>query len=175
MTLRVYNEDQSDFVEVPGFAFGDSSSWEHGQSLRKDVAGKFSVLDREYTNRVIAGLIPEMTQEQMFELKAFFKDTLNWTMNRFFLRVPLIRHQETWNPPRVPWLCGAYVTQPGIASTQVKCGHSIDGATIVCGQLIPADYEWIGPLRLRQANFKASATFQGIYEATITAELEGEG
>jgi hypothetical protein len=170
VTIRIYTEDMSEYVEVPSFVFGDTNEWQRGQNVRMTLNGEIAVTDKAYTNRTFSGVVPELLQEKMWELKKFFDETLLGSMYRFFIRIPQSRYAKTWNAIKIPAYCGAQVISSGGSITNLKCGH----AGLKCGGFINAAYEFIGPCRLSRGGFRTNQPFESIYEATIVAVVERE-
>lgn len=170
MTVRIYTEDMSVYVEVPSFLFGDQHEWQRGQNVRMTVDGKITVTDKDYISRTFSGMVPELLQAKMWELKEFFLETIKGSALKFFIRIPQTRFAETWNPIQIPVYCGAQVVDAAGAITSLKCGH----AGLKCGGFINAAYEFIGPCRLSRGGFRVSSPHVSIYEATIVAVVENE-
>jgi hypothetical protein len=164
-TYRLYEDDLATYVDIPGFQFGDSSEWRRGQDQATTVSGHIAAVDRSWKSRTVAGLITGLTHEQMQDVREFFTDTLEMAINQFYIRIENQRDGSGWNQFKVPIYAGATV-----AGTAVDAG---DGYT--AGERIPADYMWLGPLRLQSQNLKfieRQGDGGGTFEVSIVAVRE---
>jgi hypothetical protein len=164
-TYRLYEDDLVTYVDIPGFQFGDSSDWQRGQDQATTVSGHITVIDRSWKSRTVAGLISNMTHEQMQDVREFFTDTLEMAINVFYVRIDNQRVGTGWNRFKVPIYAGATVA-----------GEPIDeGDGYTAGERILADYIWLGPLRLKTPNLKFTergGPGGGTFEVSIVAVRE---
>lgn len=158
------------FITVPEFAWGNNDTWERGQTSTPTAGGYTSVVDRGYYNRIISGMIPDITHAQMMELKAFFVDTLEWAKSTFYINTVNDEKSATWNQRETPFLYNTYRS-----GALIEYGDTYGGSPITYGQLIGSDYEIIGPLRLSGSGFKTIEKRQGQYDISIMAVLENAG
>ena len=166
MTVRFLMEDDFDtYIDMPSFEFGESYDYSRAQANRESYDGFMSVTDRGFNRMPFAGIIREITSEQRWESLEFFRETLQMSMTRFWIRMPNPQPDPAaWNPYLIPIYCGATV-----GSVAVDCD---DGYTV--GERIPADYEYIGPLRLKSNGYKVINRHNGIFEVSINAVIEHE-
>lgn len=157
------------FITTPEFAWNNTEDWQRGQSSTPTAGGYLSVVDRGYHNRIITGLIPEVTHSVMMDLKEFFIETLQCAMSTFYTSTINIRKSSTWNRRETPFLYGTYL------SGYIKYGATYDSVSIKYGQLIGSDFEVIGPLRLQSNGFKVIEKGRGIYDISLAAVIENAG
>ena len=160
----------SSYITLPDFKFGESYNWERGQGGQDTAGGYMAVTDRGYTNRIISGLIPEVTHDAMWDAKVFFNETLLESMGTFYVSILNRRKSATWNKKEFFINCGAL-----IGSAYIQCGQLYESNYINCGQRIATDYETLGPCRLRQDGFRSISRFDGIYDISLTFWIEHEG
>lgn len=165
MTMRIYDADLSDYVDVPNFLFSDSTDWMRAQAGAETADGRWLAVDRGYKNKMVAGIITGMTLEQMQDMRDFFLDTLEMGLNEFYIRKENNRESETWNPFKYPWRIGSTV-----GGTSIKVGN-----TYKVGERVAIDYEFVGPLRMRKNALKFTEKpghAGGVFEVSLAATQE---
>ena len=168
MALRIYDYDMSSYVDLPEAEIRNQLQFDPIQTTGNTVDGKISVTDRGYTNLQYSGLLTDLTHAEFLDLMEFFKDTIRWSLYQFWLRIPNHRtSSSTYNQRNIPWRCDATV-----GGSTVTVDQSVNGSTVYCDMRIPADYEYIGPLRLKPGGFKFTESPDSYYSVSLAAEQE---
>lgn len=168
MGTRIYDYDMDNYVDMPGHELRNSWSYAPGQATGTTIDGKLTVTDRDYTNLLWAGMLRDLEHDQFYDLMEFYKDTIKWSLYLFWVRVPNQRTSSTeWNQRNIPWRCDYEID-----GSCITCDQSINGSTAVCDMRVPADYEFIGPLRLDAGGFKFTEYPDSIFAVSLKATQE---
>jgi hypothetical protein len=167
MSFTIYNSDFSDSITCPQFKFGDSAEFALGQEVVDLTDGHMAAIDRGTRTRTVSGLITGMTNDEMHNFKDFMLDTIQGSLNTFFLEWDNKRDGETWNPHKQMLYVGATVGGAALVA---------DG-TYNASQKVAVDKILIGPLRLKSPRLKfieRPGRGGGTYEVSITATIEDD-
>ena len=171
--IRIYKEadsggwDESTYLDLPPLQFGDAEELKRGQSIRESTKGYHAVIDRGFKQLVFAGIVTDMTHAQKMAAMVFFGDTVMMARYRIYIRVENENKNASWNQSNIPWRAG-YT----IGGSEILAGQSVNGNTITAGALIPADYEFIGPIRLSQNGLKWTDDARYQYSLSLAGIIE---